>query len=212
MKRFVLTVLLALVLPSAALANTVTITNNNGTLVASNSGLSLVSDMTSIYGGYGSPGGSDIGTVSLTLGPLLTGSLLAGGTFSYASSTFSLSVNPGVISRFPQGGTLFSGAFTYCAWCNRHNNGGLGHGPVSWTLLSPGTYMLEGYVSGGWADGWGGYGLIEEVYTGSFNANGVFTATSGRGVSQVTPEPATFGLFVTGLVGMAGMVRKKLKV
>ncbi len=203
MKRFVLTVLLALALPSVALANTVSFTNNNGTLVASSSGLSLVSDLTSIAGGYGSPHGSDIGTVSITLGPLLTGSLLTGGTFSFASSSFSVSVD---------GGVLFSGAFTYCSWCTGRNNGGLGHGPISWTLVSPGTYMLEGYVSGTWRDGEQGYGLIEETYTGSFNANGVFTATSGSGSSMVTPEPGTLGSFITGLVSIAGIVRKKLKV
>jgi opacity protein-like surface antigen len=52
MKRFVLTVLLALALPSAALADVVTFTNNYGTLVAATSGLSLVSDITSISGGF----------------------------------------------------------------------------------------------------------------------------------------------------------------
>lgn len=212
MKRFVLTVLLAMALPSAALANVVTFTNNNGTLVASTSGVSLVSDITSIFGGYGSPHGSDIGTLSLTLGPLLTGSLLTGGTFSMASSTFSLSVNPGVLSRFPQGVTLFTGSFTLCTWCNRRNNGGLGHGVPTWTLLSPGTYMLSGYVSGSWADGEQGYGFVQEVYTGSFNSNGVFTATSGGGFSMVTPEPSTVGLFVTGFASIAGIARKKLKV
>ena len=160
---------------------------------------------------FGSPSGFDIGTVSLTLGPLLTGSLLTGGTFSFASSTFSLSINPGVISRFPDGATLFTGAFTYCSWCTGRNNGGLGHGLATWTLLSPGTYMLEGYVSGTWRDGQQGYGLVEEVFTGSFNGNGVFTATSGSGSSMVTPEPATLGLFATGLFGIAGIVRKKLK-
>lgn len=207
MKRFVLTVLLALALPSAALANTVTIDNNNGTLVASTSGLSLVSDITGIFGGYGSPHGSDIGTFSLTLGPLLTGSLQTGGTFGYGG-TYSLSVNPGVIPRFPQGTTLFTGYFTYCPACN----GRLGYGPVTWTLLSPGTYMLEGYVTGYWRNGWEGYGLVKEVYTGSFSANGVFTATSGSGFSLVTPEPSTAGLFLTGLVGVAGILRKKLRV
>lgn len=203
MKRTVLTVLLALALPSAALANVVTIINNNGTLVASNSGLSLVSDITGIFGGYGSPHGSDIGTLSITLGPLASGSLLTGGTFNMAGSTFSLSL---------EGSTLFSGTFVYCSWCNSRNNGGLGHGVPTWSLVSPGTYMLSGYVSGGWRDGEQGYGYVQDVVTGSFNANGVFTATSISGSSMVTPEPATFGLFVTGLTGIAGMVRKKLKV
>jgi hypothetical protein len=211
MKRFFLMILVALALPSAAVANVVEFTNNNGTLVASTSGLSLVSDLTGISGGFGGPSGSDIGTLSLTLGPLLTGSLQTGGTFSLGGA-FSVSVNPGVIPRIPGGGTLFSGSFVYCSWCTRRNNGGLGHGVPTWSLVSPGTYMLSGYVSGSWRGGYQGYGYIQEVYTGSFNANGVFTATSGSGFSMVTPEPATLGLFATGLVGIAGMVRKKLKV
>jgi PEP-CTERM motif-containing protein len=211
MNRFVLVVLLALALPSAALANTVTITNNNGTLVASTSGLSLVSDLTGISRGYGNPHGSDIGTLSISLGPLATGSLLTGGTFGTGGG-FSISVNPGVISKFPQGGVLFSGAFALCTWCTRRNNGGLGHGVPTWTLISPGTYSLTGYVSGFWEDGYSGYGFVDETFTGSFNSNGVFTATSISGFSAVTPEPSTIGLFVTGLVGIAGMVRRKLKV
>lgn len=203
MKRTVLTVLLALALPSAALANVVTIINNNGTLVASNSGLSLVSNITAIFGGYGSPHGSDIGTVSITLGPLVSGSLLTGGTFSMAGSTFSLSL---------EGSALFSGAFVYCSWCNSSNNARLGHGVPTWSLVSPGTYLLSGYVSGGWRDGEQGYGYVQDLVTGSFNANGVFTATSISGSSMVTPEPDTLGLLVTGLIGIAGIVRKKLKV
>jgi hypothetical protein len=212
MKRFVLTVLVALALPSATLANTVAFTNSNGTLVASTNGLSMVSDMTSISGGFGSPAGFDIGTVSLTLGTLLTGSLLTGGTFSMTGSTFSLSINPGVIPKFPDGATLFTGSFTYCSWCTGRNNGGFGHGVPTWTFVSPGTYTLSGYVSGTWIDGQGGYGFINETVTGSFSPNGVFTATSISGLSLVTPEPGTVGLFVTGLVGIAGSVRKRLKV
>jgi len=211
MKRVVLTVLLALALPSAVLANTVDFTNNKGTLVASTSGLSLASDLTGISGGFGSPSGSDIGTLSLTLGPLLSGSLQTGGTFSMAGSVFSISINPGVISRIPDGGTLFHGSFVLCSWCTRRNNGGLGHGVPTWTFVSPGTYTLSGYVSGTWRDGQQGYGFIQETLTGSFNSNGVFTATSISGSSMVTPEPSSVGLFVTGLAGIAGFVRKKLK-
>lgn len=198
MKRFVLAALVALALPLAALANNVEVVNSSGTLMGSAAGLSLTSNLIEITLGSG-PRGSDIGTVSLSVGPLLSGSLLGGGTFSPASSFFTITINPGEFATVPQGGVLFSGVFT---------------GPVSWSPLSgePGYYQLLGPVAGHWWTGLYGTGYTSQTYFGTFNANGVFTATSGSGLSFVNPEPSTLALLGTGVIAVIAIARKKLKV
>ena len=47
---------------------------------------------------------------------------------------------------------------------------------------------------------------------GTFNSSGVFTATLGTGQAWINPEPGTYALFITGLAGIAGIVRKNLKI
>ena len=194
MKRIVLTVLLALALPIAASAKVEPLFNNNGTLTASASGLSLQSTLTQIYFGYK---GSDLGTLTITTGALISGSLLGGGAFSFVGSSYVATVNPGVLKSLPQGGVLFSGAFT---------------APISWIALGGGYYELYGLVAGNWAGGLHGTGYTSQIYVGSFNSNGVFTATLGGGQSWINPEPSTFALFITGLTGIAGLARRKLKI
>src|SRR5579862_9104970 len=101
MKRLVVTALLGLALSVAAFASEVEVINSNGTLVGNASGLSLASNLVEISLSAALRG-ADIGTLTLTTGALSSGNLLAGRTFSFASSSFTISINPGIFAALPQ--------------------------------------------------------------------------------------------------------------
>jgi hypothetical protein len=202
MKRIVLLALLAMALPLAAFAdNSVDFTNSGGTLSGSSAGLSLTgSELIAVngLGGGGLTTGS-LGAVSFSTGTLATGSLQNGGTFNGGGS-FTITGNG--TNGIPSG-TIFTGSFT---------------GPVTWTLvtLADGThnYTLTGSITGQW------YGTGQPVFgatvqltinTGKGFFNGSTTISSGDTNIGTVPEPGTLGLLGTGLVGLAGVIRRKLK-
>jgi hypothetical protein len=192
MKRFVLIALLALIQPLSAFAKLETILDSNGTLTAGVTGLSLGSNLTWIFGSSG----SNIGSVTITTGALLSGSLATGGTFSSASSSYTVTLDPGISAYAPGGGVIFHGSFT---------------GPISWFPISgePGYYELQGNVAGSWTTcGCLGYGWTSQTYVGSFNSQGIFAATIGSGIAVINPEPGTVVLFTSGLCCIGAMVRR----
>ena len=202
MKKILLLAMLALALPTAMFAGSnVDFTNSGGTLSGSSAGLSLSGSVLIAVNGLNGGGlltGSDLGNVSFTTGALTGGSLQMGGTFA-GGGWFTITGDG--VNGVPNG-TLFTGSFS---------------GPVTWSLitLANGThnYTLSGTISGWTGSGVPTQGVTVQltINTGRGFFNGSTTISSGDTSSKaVVAEPGSLSLLGTALIGLAGLVRRKL--
>jgi hypothetical protein len=207
MRRVGLLIFLLLCLPVAMWANSSNLVfQNTGGKITVGAGNSLQlsgSTLNSFTGLNGSVISGTLGTVSFKTGAMTVGSLGTSGTF-LAGGSFTISGNG---SNGMGTGVLFKGSFTGpVSWVGTYNpagNNGLG----AWT------YVLSGTISGKLSNGSPATGGIVQF---SFDApKGQPFSKSVRlnqGITTVTvPEPGTLGLLGTGLLGLAGLVRRKIK-
>lgn len=201
MKKFLWLAVLALALPVATWANSTQLVfgNNGGKLSTNGSTLTLAGSTLSSFTMGGTTYTGSLGSVSFTTGSLLSGTLGGGGTFN-AGGSFTITGNG---SNGIPNGALFTGAFS---------------GPVTWTAnyntkVGNWTYTLTGSVQGTLSNGTNAYGGTMQLSFDVSNNQQFGVGHSARlksGVTTVTvPEPGTLSLFGTGILGLAGFLRRK---
>jgi hypothetical protein len=192
MRRVLLLVLLALALPATTWAkSTIDLSNRGGTITGSNAGLSLSG---SVLFAYGSAVGN-LGTVSFTTGAFIKGDAAMGGTLA-PGGTFTITGNG---TNGVPNGTIFSGTFSSSS-------------PITWSVitLADGShqYTLSGAIEG---NGRVGATVQLAVVSGKGLFSGTADLSSGD-TSLSVPEPGTLGLLGTGLVGIGGLMRRRLRI
>jgi len=188
-KKILLLAVLALALPMAAFASSVGFTNAGGTLSGGSSGFTLTGSTLIKVGGIV---GSNLGSLSFTTGAFTSGNAQQGGILA-PGGTFTITGNG---TNGVPNGVIFSSS-----------------NPVQWNLvtLADGThsYTLTGAINS--ASGQVGATVQLTVSTGKGYFNGKVGVESGD-TSLSVPEPGTLSLLGTGLIGLAGVIRRKLSL
>jgi PEP-CTERM motif len=205
MKKTLLLAVLALALPTALFAgSSVDYTNLGGNLMGSTSGLTLSGSSSSTLAILSSLGHAPIfgslGTVSFGTGALATGSLAFGGTFSSTHSWFTITGNG---NNGVPNGVIFTGAFTSDISLVEYTMSNGTH-----------TYTLSGALGGTSGTGLREEGLTTQLVFNSgkgFFDGGSYVTSGDTSLAAVVPEPGSLGLLGTGLIGLAGLVRHKLR-
>lgn len=197
---------LVLGLTLAASANSsVDYGNTGGKVTAINGGTAISlsgSMLTSVSGGpCSSLCSGNLGSVTFTTGALSGGTLAAGGTFGAGGT---LIVTGNGTNGVPSG-VLFEGTFTSATWTVNTLPGG--NDVFSFTGTIEGTGAFAGMpaftIQGS-----------KIVHGNPFAAGGSGSVKWASGDTTVgaVPEPGTLSLLGTGVLGIAGVLRRKLRV
>lgn len=206
MRRILVLALLAMALPIASWANSTPIVfqNTGGKIRSNGTTLSLSgSTLTSFTAAGGATYTGSLGSVTFTTGAFSAGTLGVAAVFN-AGGSFSIAGNG---SNGIPTGVLFSGSFSgpvnWVGTFNPAGHGGLGN----WTYTLTGT--VQGQLSNG-TNAFGGTVQFTFDVPGSKQFAKGIAVNLNDGVTTVTvPEPGTLGLFGTGLLGVAGLIRRK---
>jgi hypothetical protein len=191
-------------LPLAEFADSVNFGYSGGRITTTATGALTTGPIGSVltavsgFNGGGVITGSDLGGVFFTTGSLMSGSLSTGGILAGGGSFVITSNGTGGLPN----GVLFSGTFS---------------GPVTWTV-SPGLgggplsfYTLSGNITGTFSNGPTVSGMAVSITFGlQQDYHGNVGIKSGSATVGVVPEPGSLGLMATGLIGMAGLLRRKI--
>ena|SRR5947209_4314130 len=207
MKKVLCLTVLALALPVATWANSTQIVfhNSGGKISSNGTTLTLAnSTLTSFTTLGGTTYTGNLGTVSFTTGSLVSGNLGVNGVFN-SGGGFTIAGNG--TNGIPVG-VLFTGSFSGPAtWQGTFNAAGNNH-HGNWT------YTLTASVQGKLSNGTNAFGgtlqFSFDVPKSKEFGKGVVVNLNDGVTSITVPEPGTLSLFGTGLLGLAGLIRRKL--
>ncbi len=204
-RRVVLLTAIALFLPVAALANSTLVFSNTGGNITfqNNKYLAGSSTLTSFTGLNGSTVSGSLGVVNYKTGAFVSGSVATSATFA-PGGFFQIKGNG--TNGLPNG-VIFTGAFTsQVDWLGSFNPSG-NNNKGAWT------YVLSGQVAGtihGIGSGSAAGATVQFTFDVPNGKQFSKTVRLKNGITTTTvPEPGTLGLLGSGLIGLAGLIRRR---